>query len=147
MALKQTYITPRGDRVELTAETAHLLEDIQKGDGTLGYSGDPRLYVVWSDPVPGQYNLLRHCEDGQVRHIKAFPPHEFRRDVVLVYLANNDLRSRRGLMDDLDKQWDDLVKNAERAKQDLNAELSDRWNFAVRQYSDSGDGLDTPVYS
>lgn len=78
--------------VSVSRDVWDVVDRIQRGDATVGWSGDPRMYVVFNQQR-GAYQIFRHAEDGRDYLVMNCPPNEF--DVRIVRkLALGDTQTR-----------------------------------------------------
>ncbi len=88
MGLGVIFHAASGDRVMLDKGVIDILERIQRGDGSVGWGGDPRMHVTWNS-TRGVYELYRLNENGKDYILNTWPSHEFDTRV-LAWLRDHD---------------------------------------------------------
>lgn len=107
--------------MSLPSNIVDICNRIQRGDGTTGWSGDGRMYVVF-DYVRERYAVMRACEDGVDRLINSWPPREFDARV-LKYLAEHDSR-RHDVLARVEKHNQQLEASREAEARELEKALN-----------------------
>lgn len=114
-SLQRLYTTPRGVMISIRDDMLNICQRVQEGDATIGWAGDPNMFVSFNNVVQ-KYEIWRRCEDGLDRMVKSWDPDKFDQRVLM------DLRDTDTWRIDVLKKMDDENARIERAKEtDLQA--------------------------
>lgn len=122
----QTLREVKGRQIALPNDMWGVIDRIQNGDATCGWTGDPSLFVMYNQENH-HYEIWQHCNDGLDRICFSFPHNEFDARV-LMKLSEGDLRYRDPFAD-VDKHNESLRKDQEREAQAMEDEIRDVLKF------------------
>lgn len=113
-----------GRQVSLPRDTWDIIDRIQRGDGTCGWSGDPRMFVVF-DELTQKYQVRRLGTDGREYLCFSYYPEQFDARV-LMDLARGDTWARgRDPIAEVDAHNDAIERDAEREAEAMEEEMRD----------------------